>query len=369
MVKYYYAGGQRVAMRKGSSTLYFLLGDHLGSTSITANSSGSKVAELRYHPWGGTRYTDGTTPTSYRFTGQREDATIGLYFYNARYYDPALGRFISADTLVPQAGNPQDLNRYAYVRNNPLRYTDPSGHCIPGWNCPGDLGREDTSPILWGIRFTVDPGQSWHVQDQDAVLNAAQTVARAQVRALHQRNREYARTGDFDLMVDVPASDVLFRQLSGDVAFHQSALSCQDVHGVGCWAFTASPRIIIYTNAPQGGYTFQNAAHELGHLFAQRAGGRPYSDLMVAQIGVNGEIVAGGGWPDESGYQRTNLGYATEKGPWQQNWWTETPNEDFADMFLGWAYNHFARDAYGAVRYQWMNTNMPQWIALAVTGQ
>ncbi len=47
MIKYYYAGSQRVAMRQGSSTLYFLLGDHLGSTSLTANSSGGKVAELR----------------------------------------------------------------------------------------------------------------------------------------------------------------------------------------------------------------------------------------------------------------------------------------------------------------------------------
>ena len=151
----------------------------LGSTSLTADSSGGKYGELRYFPYGGTRYTYGTTPTSFRFTGQREDATIGLYFYDARYYDAALGRFISADTLVPQAGNPQDLNRYAYVRNNPLRYTDPSGHCIPGWNCPGDLGWEDTSPILWGIRFTVDPGQSWHVQDQDAVMGCKpQKVAR-----------------------------------------------------------------------------------------------------------------------------------------------------------------------------------------------
>jgi RHS repeat-associated protein len=60
------------------------------------------VAELRYKAWGETRYTYGTTPTTYRFTGQREDATIGLYFYNARYYDPALGRFISADTVVPE---------------------------------------------------------------------------------------------------------------------------------------------------------------------------------------------------------------------------------------------------------------------------
>jgi len=74
----YYANGQRVAMRE-NSTVYYLLTDHLGSTAITANSSGSRVAELRYKAWGETRYTWGTTPTTYRFTGQREDATIGLY--------------------------------------------------------------------------------------------------------------------------------------------------------------------------------------------------------------------------------------------------------------------------------------------------
>ena len=52
----------------------------------------------------------------------------GLMYYNARYYHPALGRFVSADTIVPEAGNPQSLNRYAYVLNNPLRYVDPNGN-------------------------------------------------------------------------------------------------------------------------------------------------------------------------------------------------------------------------------------------------
>ncbi|MCP4964916.1 MAG: RHS repeat-associated core domain-containing protein [bacterium] len=49
--------------------------------------------------------------------------------YNARYYDPLVGRFISADTIVPDPSNPQALNRYSYVTNNPVRYTDPTGHC------------------------------------------------------------------------------------------------------------------------------------------------------------------------------------------------------------------------------------------------
>jgi len=128
MVKYYYAGSQRVAMRVGSNAPSYLLGDHLGSTSLTANSSGGKVAELRYYPYGETRFTDGVTPTSYQFTGQRNDSAIGLYFYNARYYDPYLNRFIQADSIVPSPANPQSLNRYSYVLNSPLRYTDPTGH-------------------------------------------------------------------------------------------------------------------------------------------------------------------------------------------------------------------------------------------------
>jgi len=141
MVKYYYHGGRRVAMRVGESTWYFLLTEHLTSTAITATSAGSKSAELRYKAWGENRYTYGTTPTSYHFTGQREESTIGLYFYNARWHDPALGRFAQPDTLVPDPGNPQALNRYTYVTNNPLRYRDPSGHAL-----------EDGYGILW--RFT-----------------------------------------------------------------------------------------------------------------------------------------------------------------------------------------------------------------------
>jgi hypothetical protein len=90
MTKYYYAGGQRVAMREGGA-LYYLLGDHLASTAITADSSGTKEAELRYKAFGETRYSWGDTPTERRFTGQIEDSTMGLYFYNARYYDTESG--------------------------------------------------------------------------------------------------------------------------------------------------------------------------------------------------------------------------------------------------------------------------------------
>ena len=76
--KYYSAGGARVAMRDGG-TLYWLLTDHLGSTSLTLDSSGARVTELRYYPYGDTRYNGGNQKTNYRFTGQRWDQGHGLY--------------------------------------------------------------------------------------------------------------------------------------------------------------------------------------------------------------------------------------------------------------------------------------------------
>jgi RHS repeat-associated protein len=83
---------------------------------------------VRHHAYETTRAGNTANLKSDRtFTGQKQDGT-GLLYYNARYYDPALGTFISPDTLVPDPGLVLDYNRYMYVRGNPLRYTNPSGH-------------------------------------------------------------------------------------------------------------------------------------------------------------------------------------------------------------------------------------------------
>ena len=130
VTKYYAFNGQRVAMREGD-VVYYLHGDHLGSTSVASSDSGVLHSRQGYYPYGEVRYVTGKLPTEFGFTGQRNESTIGLYDYHARFYDPFLGRFISADTIVPSPAEPQDLNRYTYVRNNPLLYVDPSGHGGP----------------------------------------------------------------------------------------------------------------------------------------------------------------------------------------------------------------------------------------------
>jgi RHS repeat-associated protein len=66
--------------------------------------------------------------TDYGFTGQRKNGYLDTYSMGAREYDPSLGRWLSADTIVPDPANPQSLNRFAYVSNNPLKYVDPTGH-------------------------------------------------------------------------------------------------------------------------------------------------------------------------------------------------------------------------------------------------
>jgi RHS repeat-associated protein len=133
---YYFAGAQLVAMREMTNTggvtntLYFLHTDHLGSNSITTNASGVVLARQSYMPYGSVRSGGtGVMPTDIGYTGQRLDAgTGGLMYYRARYYLPGLGRFASADTVVPSPRDPQAFNRYLYAGGNPLKYVDPSGH-------------------------------------------------------------------------------------------------------------------------------------------------------------------------------------------------------------------------------------------------
>jgi RHS repeat-associated protein len=153
---YYYAGSQKVAVRvagdqPNANGLFYTLGDHLGSlprpglnagglagvkgrgTSLIANAAGAKVAEARYMPWGETWYTSGYQPSDYKYTSQREEAGIGLYYYKARWYDPYLARFTQADTIVPEISQGlQAWDRYGYVNNDPIILTDPKGHDICG---------------------------------------------------------------------------------------------------------------------------------------------------------------------------------------------------------------------------------------------
>jgi RHS repeat-associated protein len=96
--RYYVFNGQVIAVRAGT-TLTYLHGDHLGSISVSTSATGQVLNTQHYDAWGKVR--SGSVPQTRRnYTGQELDAT-GLLYYNARYYDPQLARFISADSVVP----------------------------------------------------------------------------------------------------------------------------------------------------------------------------------------------------------------------------------------------------------------------------
>src|SRR5262249_44422488 len=93
-----------------------------------------------YDAWGKRRFPTGaddpsgsiTSQTTRGFTGQEELADAGLVHLNGRVYDPVVGRVMSADPMVPDPMNGQAWNRYSYVINNPLAFTDPNGYCFLG---------------------------------------------------------------------------------------------------------------------------------------------------------------------------------------------------------------------------------------------
>ena len=90
-----------------------------------------RVASRRDKAFGEIRNTPNALGTDYKFTGQREEASLGLYWFQSRWFDPSLGRFTSPDTIVPTSTQgTQAWDRYAFVNNNPVRYNDPTGHQI-----------------------------------------------------------------------------------------------------------------------------------------------------------------------------------------------------------------------------------------------
>jgi RHS repeat-associated protein len=146
--EYVYFNGQRVARRDVSTNaVHYYFGDHLNSTSVVTDAFGSLSIcgtytvptgedESDYYPYGGEMVICNRVPQNYKFTGKERDSESGLDYFGARHYSSALGRFMVPDwagkpTNVPYAnfGNPQSLNLYSYVQNNPSTIGDPDGHC------------------------------------------------------------------------------------------------------------------------------------------------------------------------------------------------------------------------------------------------
>jgi len=144
--EYVFFGGKRIARRNVSSgNIYYYFTDHLGTARVVTNASGTIQDDSDFYPFGVERPILSSSGNRYKFTGKERDSDLsGLDNFGARFDASQYGRFMSPDgPLIYQDRNdPQSLNLYSYVRNNPANGVDPDGHLtiiIPGtWAQPSD---------------------------------------------------------------------------------------------------------------------------------------------------------------------------------------------------------------------------------------
>lgn len=112
-----------------TSTTRFALVDHLGSVRGFADAAGAIPETRAYTAFGSPRHAPQVASTSVGYTGELTDSLTGAVWLRSRSFHPSIGRFAQRDTFAGFLANPQSLNRYAYVQNDPLAAVDPSGQC------------------------------------------------------------------------------------------------------------------------------------------------------------------------------------------------------------------------------------------------
>jgi len=283
MVKYYYAGNNRVAMRRGTSSVYYLLADHLGSQAITADTNGSKISEVRYYPWGEDRYYAYTSSTTYRFTGQRTEFGLGLMYYGARWYDPYLNRWIQPDSIISNLYYSTDLDRYSYVRNNPTNYIDPTGNKPCDGNntsldqCNG-ITNDDLIQVL-KIVYRWKVIGNWTKKELNNLIDSANYVEKG-VDLLTNGNGKgwmYSTMSNISF-VHTSGTDFVLEQI-GNIFNNGLPIA-------GMVPFDSSSAYLY-----QGEINFATVTHELGHVWdinsgngicpATWCGGGPADELTV----------------------------------------------------------------------------------------
>jgi RHS repeat-associated protein len=153
--------------------------------------TGSLRANLSYQPLGARRSGDWLSPSPTTTEWQEIDATtdrgytghehldnLGIIHMNGRVYDPVLGRFLSPDPYVQAPRDGQSLNRYSYVRNNPLRYTDPSGYCFNG-HPAADRAEEQCMEEIFIHAYGLSAAQISGLWDSFGAASLAQTLGQA----------------------------------------------------------------------------------------------------------------------------------------------------------------------------------------------
>ncbi|MGN7457400.1 polymorphic toxin-type HINT domain-containing protein [Paenibacillus pasadenensis] len=150
-VAQYIRGKQLIARLSGTTKHFYYYNGH-GDVTELRSSTGALINRYSYDMWGNPLSVSEQVANPFRYSGEFWDSTTELQYLRARWYDPSMGRFMSEDTFEGQFNNPLTLNLYTYVYNNPLIYTDPTGHCgFKSWGDVGDCAL-DFIPVVGGVK-------------------------------------------------------------------------------------------------------------------------------------------------------------------------------------------------------------------------
>ena len=204
--EYVFFDSERVARKDfPSNTVAYYFSDHLRTASVITDSAGNIKSESDYYPWGGELQLVANDSNHYKFTGKERDGESGLDYFGARYYSGALSRFMTPDwaskpTTVPYAdfGNPQSLNLYSFVRNNPLSLADLDGHqtssdqpCnVKGSGCTSSTNIDANDGHAW---ITTRTEHHWEDADGNAHTSISYTT-------VHVENIEESGGGKYGIV-------------------------------------------------------------------------------------------------------------------------------------------------------------------------
>ena len=307
-----------------------------------------------------------------------------------------MGRFLTGDMWFGNNEKPLSFNRWLYAYVNPIVFTDPSGH-IP---CEGDIcGQPPLPPSMANlVKFdTSTDGQggvpkAWTEAEKETVRHAAASIARALAMAIDQQALDPVSAVCEPLSYlyrrppRVAESDAFLRVYGGPVTFRRVSYGCPEK----CWGISLGPQLIrVYS----GTVVLNNPkfiVHELGHSFESAVTPlvsiAPRVKLQAAQDAnpafpnriANQQVVDENGDPvfDDAGNPVMQVprdylgGFAGTRFGWQQSA-DHRPGEEFADMFIGWTYSQWERNAdgqlshAGRLRSDFMADNMPFWAWMA----
>lgn len=263
--EYVYRGGSLITIEPtavNSNGTQYATGDHLGSPRVITNSSGVVVGRHDYQPFGtelgagvggrttGMGFSSSGDNNRKKFTGYERDTETGLDFAQARYFSSTQGRFTSPDSLLGSIGNPQTLNRYAYVGNNPINFSDPTGRMAhqmtvsssagsnPGWGWD-DPGYDPESILPDEVRQDM---RAW----EQRVQNTRDAIAANEAQAngdYETRDAIMARNSTLEYENPQNPSSALHEQLHSD---SQAALADHSGDSQGRFAHVRVPIPSIY---------------------------------------------------------------------------------------------------------------------------